>query len=49
MQANATDVLRTQAPRSALLMEAAENGGSTEAATAQLELALFLEARYVRR
>jgi hypothetical protein len=33
----------------ALLMEAAENGGSIEAATAQLELALFLEARYVRR
>jgi hypothetical protein len=29
-------------------MEAAENGGSIEAATAQLELALFLEARYVR-
>jgi hypothetical protein len=33
----------------ALLMEAAENGGSIEAATALLELALFLEARYVRR
>ena len=33
----------------ALLMEAAENGGSIEAATAQLELVLFLEARYLRR
>ncbi len=33
----------------ALLMEAAENGGSIEAATAQLELALFLETRYMRR
>jgi len=32
-----------------LLMEAAENGGSIEAATAQLELALFLETRYMRR
>jgi hypothetical protein len=30
-------------------MEAAENGGSIEAATAQLELVLFLEARYLRR
>jgi len=33
----------------ALLMEAAENGGSIEAAPAQLELALFLEARHLRR
>jgi hypothetical protein len=31
-----------------LLMEAAERGGSIEAASAQFELALFLEARYVR-
>ena len=32
-----------------LLMEAAERGGSIEAATEQFELALFLEARYVRQ
>jgi hypothetical protein len=32
-----------------LLMEAAEHGGSIEAATEQFELALFLEARYVRQ
>jgi hypothetical protein len=31
-----------------LLMEAAERDGSIEAATEQLELALFLDARYVR-
>ena len=34
---------------SELLMEAAERGGSIEAATEQFELALFLEARYVRQ
>jgi hypothetical protein len=34
---------------SELLMEAAERGGSVEAATVQFELALFLEARYVRQ
>jgi hypothetical protein len=33
----------------ALLMEAAEGGGSIEAASAQFECALFLEARYVRK
>ena len=32
-----------------LLMEAAERGGSIESATEQFELALFLEARYVRQ
>ena len=32
-----------------LLLEAAEHGGSVEAATEQFELALFLEARYVRQ
>jgi hypothetical protein len=32
-----------------LLLEAAERGGSVEAATEQFELALFLEARYVRQ
>ena len=32
-----------------LLLEAAESGGSVEAATEQFELALFLEARYVRQ
>jgi len=32
-----------------LLMEAAERGGSIEAATEQFELALFLEARYVQQ
>jgi hypothetical protein len=32
-----------------LLMEAAIRGGSIEAATEQFELALFLEARYVRQ
>jgi hypothetical protein len=31
------------------MIQAAEHGGSIEAATAQVELALFLEARYVRR
>jgi hypothetical protein len=30
-------------------MEAAEQGGDIEAATEQFELALFLEARYVRQ
>jgi hypothetical protein len=34
---------------SELLMEAAERHGSVEAATEQFELALFLEARYVRQ
>jgi hypothetical protein len=34
---------------SELLMEAAERGGSIESATEQFELALFLEARYVRQ
>ena len=34
---------------SELLMEAAERGGSIEAATEQFELALFLETRYVRQ
>jgi hypothetical protein len=32
-----------------LLMQAAEQNGDIEAATEQLEQALFLEARYVRR
>jgi hypothetical protein len=32
-----------------LLMEAAERGGSIEAATEQFELALFLEDLYVRQ
>ncbi len=34
---------------SELLMEAAERGGSIEAATEQFELAMFLEARYLRQ
>jgi hypothetical protein len=36
------------AAAAASLMEAAEQGGSIEGATAQLQLALFLEARYLR-
>jgi hypothetical protein len=32
-----------------LMISAAERGGSIEAATIQIEDALFLEARYVRR
>jgi len=32
-----------------LMIVAAERGGSIEAATTQIEDALFLEARYVRR
>jgi hypothetical protein len=31
-----------------LMIQAAEHGGNIEAATAQIELALFLEARYLR-
>jgi hypothetical protein len=32
-----------------LMIQAAEHGGSIEAAIGQIELALFLEARYLRR
>jgi hypothetical protein len=32
-----------------LLLEAAEHSGSIEAATEQFELALFLDARYMRQ